>query len=215
MSTALPIARRLHLNLVLAAALLAMAAACGTLPPQRGTVGPGDGAPAYPVDLAAIANAVPQVEPLSRYGNPASYVVYDQRYDVLNNSSGYVERGIASWYGTKFHGKRTSSGEPYDMYAMTAAHKTLPIPTYAEVTNLLNGKRVIVKVNDRGPFKENRLIDLSYAAATKLGITDDGTGIVEVRAIDPATYSRGQPLTDPPDVARNPDCTFRWAPSPR
>ena len=113
-----------------------------------------------------------------------------ERYYVMDSSSGYVKRGIASWYGTKFHGQRTSSGEPYDMYAMTAAHKTLPLPTYAEVTNLLNGHRVIVKINDRGPFKDNREIDLSYAAAAKLGITDTGTGIIELKAIDPATYHK-------------------------
>jgi len=110
----------------------------------------------------------------------------------MASSKGYVERGIASWYGTKFHGRRTSSGEPYDMNAMTAAHTTLPIPTYVQVTNLRNGRKVIVKVNDRGPFLHNRLIDLSYVAAVKLGITAEGTGLVEVRAIDP---SHPQPST--------------------
>lgn len=201
MTAAIPLAYRLKLNVFLAVGLLVLAAACGTAPPQRGSTGSADGPPAYPVDLATIADAVPQVEPPSRYGNPTSYVVFDQRYDVMSSSSGYVERGIASWYGTKFHGKRTSSGEAYDMYAMTAAHKTLPIPTYAEVTNLVNGRRVVVKINDRGPFKENRLIDLSYAAASKLGITNEGTGIVQVRALDPATYA-GEPMAvDPPDVS--------------
>jgi rare lipoprotein A len=196
------IAFRLRPNRMLAAALLALAAACGTLPPQRSTPAePADGAPGRPIDVASIADAVPRAEPPSRYGNPTSYVVFNQRYDVLASSTGYVERGIASWYGTKFHGRRTSSGDPYDMYAMTAAHKTLPIPTYAEVTNLTNGRRVIVKINDRGPFKENRLIDLSYAAATKLGIAREGTGLVEVRAIDPANYAGATPPADPPDVA--------------
>ncbi|MEX2523517.1 MAG: septal ring lytic transglycosylase RlpA family protein [Gammaproteobacteria bacterium] len=125
------------------------------------------------------------MEQRSKYGNPVSYEVFDKRYYVMNSSKDYVERGIASWYGRKFHGRRTSSGETYDMYAMTAAHKELPLPTYVEVTNLENGRRVIVKVNDRGPFHDNRIIDLSYTAAAKLDIIGTGTGLVEVRAIDP------------------------------
>lgn len=148
---------------------------------------PSDQAPASPRDVSAVPNAVPKAEPRSRYGNPASYVVFGKRYHTLPSSKGYRERGLASWYGTKFHGKRTSSGEPYDLYAMTAAHKTLPLPTYVEVTNLDNGRSVIVKVNDRGPFHGGRIIDLSYTAASKLGILDKGTGRVEVRAIDPRT----------------------------
>ncbi len=107
----------------------------------------------------------------------------------MESSAGYVERGIASWYGTKFHGQYTSSREPYDMYAFTAAHKTLPIPCYAQVTNLRNGRMLIVRVNDRGPFVDNRLIDLSYAAADRLGILGTGTGLVEVRVIDPHAMS--------------------------
>lgn len=148
-----------------------------------------DGAPPVPVDVSSIPDATPKVEPRSRYGNPESYEVLGRRYHVMNDSHGYIERGIASWYGTKFHGKRTSSGETYDMYAMTAAHKTLPLPTYVEVVNLENNRHVIVKVNDRGPFHENRIIDLSYAAASKLGILGRGTGLVEVRAIDPVRYA--------------------------
>ena len=109
----------------------------------------------------------------------------EKRYYTLKTSRGYHEKGVASWYGTKFHGKRTSSGEPYDMYAMTAAHKTLPLPSYLEVTNLDNGKRVIVKVNDRGPFHGNRLIDLSYSAAVQLDIVAKGTGRVELKTITP------------------------------
>jgi rare lipoprotein A len=144
-----------------------------------------DDAPLNPRDVSNVADAVPRNEPLSRYGNPDSYVVYGKRYHTLASSKGYSERGIASWYGTKFHGKRTSSGEPYDLYAMTAAHKTLPLPTYVEVTNLKNGRTAIVKVNDRGPFHDDRLIDLSYAAAVKLDILPYGTGQVEIRAIDP------------------------------
>ncbi len=146
---------------------------------------PTDRAPDKPPDVSHIPNAVPKPEPRSRYGNPKSYVVFGERYYTLPTSKGYRKRGLASWYGTKFHGKRTSSGEPYDLYGMTAAHKTLPLPTYVEVTNLDNDRSVIVKVNDRGPFHSNRIIDLSYTAAHKLGIISKGTGRVEVRAIDP------------------------------
>lgn len=138
------------------------------------------------IDLSKIPNAVPRHEPRSRYGNPQSYVVFGRRYHTLSSPIGFVETGIASWYGPNFHGKRTSSQEVYDMYKMTAAHKSLPIPSYVEVTNLKNGRHVIVRVNDRGPFHENRVIDLSYAAAAKLGIVNDGTGMVEIRAIDPS-----------------------------
>ena len=132
---------------------------------------------------------IPRAEPKSKYGNPSSYVVFGRRYYVLPSSQGYKEQGIASWYGTKFHGRRTSSGETYDMYAMTAAHKTLPLPTYARVTNKRNGRSIIVRINDRGPFHRNRIIDLSYTAATKLGIITRGTGLVEVEALDPRNYS--------------------------
>lgn len=145
-----------------------------------------DSGPEQHPDLSQVRDAVPRSEPLSRYGNPGSYVVNGQRYDVMDSGKGFSDRGIASWYGTKFHGRRTSSGERYDMYSMTAAHKTLPLPTYVRVRNLQNQHTVIVKVNDRGPFHENRIIDLSYAAAHKLGITGAGTGLVEITAIDPA-----------------------------
>lgn len=144
-----------------------------------------DGAPGRDVDVAAIPDAVPRHEPRSRYGNPSSYEVFGTRYYVMDSSRGYAERGLASWYGTKFHGRRTSSGEPYDMYAMTAAHKSLPLPTYARVTHLGNGRSIVVKINDRGPFHEGRIIDLSYVAAKKLGIVATGTGPVEVVALTP------------------------------
>lgn len=144
-----------------------------------------DGPPRKHVDVSSVPDAVPRVEPKSRYGNPRSYTVHGKRYYPLKTGNGYRERGIASWYGTKFHGRRTSSGEAYDMHAMTAAHKTLPLPTYARVTNLENGRSVVVRVNDRGPFHDNRLIDLSYSAAWKLGILAKGTGYVEVLALDP------------------------------
>ena len=143
-----------------------------------------DGPPAnFDMDLDAIVDAVPANEPLSRYGNPPSYEVRGKSYKVMKSNRNFVQKGEASWYGTKFHGRRTSSGEEYDMYAMTAAHKRLPLPTYVEVTHLGNGRKVIVKVNDRGPFHEGRIIDLSYAAARKLGIAGSGTGPVEIRAI--------------------------------
>lgn len=146
-----------------------------------------DGPPRGSPYLGNLPDAVPRAEPRSRYGNPRSYVVHGKRYHTLGSSRGYVERGIASWYGRKFHGRRTSSGERFDMYAMTAAHKSLPLPTYVLVTNLNNGRQAVLRVNDRGPFHPNRLIDLSYAAATKLGIVGRGTGFVEVRAVGPGT----------------------------
>jgi len=129
-------------------------------------------------------DAIPANEPLSRYGNNPTYTVLGKTYHVLNSASGFTQEGVASWYGTKFHGKKTSSGEPYSMYAMTAAHKTLPLPTYVEVTHKKNGRKIILKVNDRGPFHDDRIIDLSYAAARKLGISETGTGEVSLRAID-------------------------------
>lgn len=149
-----------------------------------------DSAPSRPKDVSHVQDAVPRVEPKSRYGNPQSYVVYGKRYYPMSSSTGYRETGGASWYGTKFHGRRTSSGEPYDMYQMTAAHKTLPLPTYVEVTNLDNGRRVVVRVNDRGPFHSDRIIDMSYAGAVKLGMLGKGTARVEVRAIDPRAPER-------------------------
>lgn len=145
---------------------------------------PGDRAPGYYINTDSIPDAVPRNEPLSRRGNPFSYYVMGKRYYVMKSNAGYVERGIASWYGAKFHGRKTSSGEIYDTYGMTAAHKTLPLPTYARVTNLRNHKSVVVKINDRGPFIDDRLIDLSYAAAKKLGITKKGTAYVEIQAIN-------------------------------
>ncbi len=146
-----------------------------------------DGAPkGGEIDFDSVADAIPKTEKLSRYGNPLTYVVRGKRYYRLASSEGYSEQGIASWYGTKFHGHRTSSGEPFDMYSMTAAHKTLPLPTYARVTNLDNQRSIIIKVNDRGPFHDERIIDLSYVAAGKLGILSKGTGRVEVVALTSA-----------------------------
>jgi rare lipoprotein A len=136
---------------------------------------------------------VPRIEPRSRNGNPPFYDVMGKRYFVLSSSVGYVERGVASWYGPGFHKVRTSTGEPYDMYAMTAAHKTLPLPAYVRVSNLQNGRSIVVRVNDRGPFVGNRIIDLSYTAASKLDMLRNGTAMVEVRTIEPGSV--GAPLT--------------------
>jgi rare lipoprotein A len=160
-------------------------------------------------DVSHIPDAVPRHEPRSKYGNPDSYVVHGKRYYVKKSSNGYVERGIASWYGNKFHGRRTSSGETYNMYAMTAAHKSLPLPTYVRVTNIQNGRSVVVKVNDRGPFHQNRIIDLSYAAAEKLDIVSEGTGFVEVRALEPgkAEPARTVPVSSPARPSSTPVTT--------
>ncbi len=152
-----------------------------------------DGTPEIPPDVANLPEPIPHAEPLSHYGNRSPYVVLGKTYTVLPSASGYLERGVASWYGTKFDGRATSSFEPYDVYQFSAAHRTLPLPSYARVTNLENGRSVIVRVNDRGPFHEGRLIDLSYAAAVKLGVNVHGTAHVEVRGIDP-----GQPLPPAP-----------------
>lgn len=143
-----------------------------------------DGPPQYPVDISKIRDAVPQKVKLSRIGNKPFYTVRGNKYYVMRSSKNYSEVGIASWYGTLFHEHRTSNGEKYDMLAMTAAHRNLPLPTFVSVTNLENGKKIIVKVNDRGPFKPHRIIDLSYVAAKKLGMTGRGTALVEVKAID-------------------------------
>ena len=148
-----------------------------------------DGAPPGPLPVS-FKEVRPKAEPLSRYGNPGVYRVNGQKYEVMTSSNGYRTRGLASWYGTKFHSKRTSSGEDYDMYALTAAHKTLPLPTYVRVKNLSNGRVAIVKVNDRGPFHTGRVIDLSYAAAAKLGLFPKGTAPVEIEAL--TLTSRGR-----------------------
>lgn len=154
-----------------------------------------DGAPSGRIDVSRIPDAVPRLEPRSRYGNPADYKVNGKRYYTRKTSRGYRERGVASWYGRKFHGRLTSNRERYDMYAMTAAHCTLPLPSYVRVRNLRNGRSVVVRINDRGPFHANRIIDLSFAAAAKLNIVRDGIGVVEVTAIDP---SRPKPLAVAP-----------------
>lgn len=165
---------------LLALAMLAAAAGCVGTPPTTAPV-----PPPPPADLDKAPELVPKAEPRSAKGNPRFYDVLGKRYFVLASAAGYAERGIASWYGPGFHAATTSNGERYDMYAMTAAHKTLPLPSYVQVTNLRNGRSVVVRVNDRGPFKDGRIIDVSYAAASKLGMLRAGTTFVEVRALTP------------------------------
>jgi rare lipoprotein A len=146
-----------------------------------------DSAPPIRLDPDAIPDAVPRFEVIGRAGNRSPYEVLGKTYHLLPSPVGYVEEGEASWYGTKFHGRRTSNGEVFDMYAMTAAHKTLPIPCYAKITNLENGRTAVVRINDRGPFHSDRLIDLSFAAATKLGYMSQGTARVRIEVLDPKT----------------------------
>ncbi len=169
-------------------AVVALAACLSAPPPPEpnpiNTLPPASPPPAPP---NAVPDAIPRAEPRARSGNPPFYDVLGKRYYVLSSSVGYWERGVASWYGPGFHKVRTSMGEPYDMYGMTAAHKTLPLPAYVQVTNLQNGRSVVVRVNDRGPFVGNRIIDLSYTAAAKLDMLHNGTAMVEIRTIDPAT----------------------------
>ncbi|BAU56498.1 rare lipoprotein A precursor [Halorhodospira halochloris] len=137
-------------------------------------------------ELTSIPDAVPRKTNRSRYGNPETYEVFGQQYSVMDSAEGFTQRGYASWYGRQFHGQRTSSGTPYDMYAMTAAHREIPLPSWAEVTNLENGQTIVVKINDRGPFvdTDRRIIDLSYAAAVRLDIDDRGTAPVKIRVIE-------------------------------
>jgi peptidoglycan lytic transglycosylase len=175
---------------VLAACVLLLAA-CGTSPPKSSSPpisgkyysndGPGDSPPA---NLDGIPDATPRLEPLHRFAN-RPYTVLGQDFVPAVSLRPYKERGVASWYGRKFHGQKTSIGETYDMYAMTAAHPTLPLPSYAKVTNVATGKSVVVRVNDRGPFLHGRIIDLSYAAAYRVGIAGPGSGLVEVESIIP------------------------------
>lgn len=171
-----------HICTILLIGTLLLLSACSTVRK--------DGPPPYNVDVSKIPDATPKVEARSKYGNLPSYRVFGKTYHVLASSKNYEAQGTASWYGTKFHAQRTSSGERYNMLSMTAAHKTLPLPTYVQVTNLRNGKKIIVKVNDRGPFEGNRLIDLSYVAAKKLGMLGHGTAYVDVKAIDPTRYDK-------------------------
>jgi rare lipoprotein A len=197
-------------------AACAIIAGCATAPkgPQRvGGYYQNDGPPdRVPVDLAQVPDAVPRVEPLHPYAN-RPYVALGKSYTPLTADVPFRQRGYASWYGRQFHGNRTSSGELYDMFAMTAAHPTLPIPSYARVTRVKNGASVIVRVNDRGPFKDDRIIDLSYAAATRLGIADAGTGEVEVERLPNADIASGR-CCQPVQVAAAPAPAPTLAPEP-
>lgn len=152
------------------------------------------------IDTTLIPNATPKSEPITNAGNKSPYEVFGKTYWVLPSSNGYKETGMASWYGTKFHGRLTSNGEVYNMYGMTAAHKSLPIPCYARVTNIENGRSVVVRVNDRGPFHGARLIDLSFVAAMKLGYADKGTANVLIEVID--TEVHPQTLANPPLIVQ-------------
>ena len=173
----------------IALALAAVLSGCASAPrvsaPPPTVQVPPRSAPPPPTHLLDVPDAIPRAEPRSIYGNPPSYEVFGKRYYVMASSVGYVERGVASWYGPGFHKELTSVREPYDMYGMTAAHKTLPLPAYVRVTNLQNGRSCVVRVNDRGPFVGNRIIDLSYTAAAKLDMLRDGTAMVEVRVLQP------------------------------
>jgi rare lipoprotein A len=191
-----------------ACVLLALVlAACGSAPkkaetpPSGGKYYSDDGPPeAVPGNLAEIPDAVPRDEPFHRFAN-RPYTVFGQTYVPIVNKEPTKERGLASWYGRKFHGQKTSSGEVYDMFAMTAAHKTMPIPSYAKVTNVKTGQSVVVRVNDRGPFHSNRIIDLSYAAAARIGIVQAGSGLVEVERILPGPGVVDVAAVTPPPAA--------------
>jgi rare lipoprotein A len=171
------------------AVMVSTVAACSSVP-KKGGYYKDDGPDANPpANLGSIPDATPRFEPLNRFAN-RPYEVFGKKYVPLASVQPYHQRGIASWYGKRFHGQRTSSGERYDMYAMTAAHPILPIPSYARVTNLRNGRQVVVRINDRGPFHSDRVIDLSYAAAYRLGLIGAGSGEVEVDAIVPGARER-------------------------
>ena len=175
----------LRLGAIILSAGALLAAGCSSAPPRRAHPPPAPTGALPPVAPETVPDAEPRSEPRSAYGNPPFYDQFGKRYVVLGSSANYVERGVASWYGPGFHAERTSMREPYDMYGMTAAHKTLPLPCYVRVTNLQNGRSVVVRVNDRGPFVDNRIIDLSYTAAAKLDMLRSGTAMVEVRTVDP------------------------------
>lgn len=187
-------------------AMMALLPGCGSFSKYQ------DGAPSKVLDWDKIPNAEPRAEALSRTGNPESYVVNGKRYFVDFDSKEFSQQGVASWYGTKFHGRKTSSGEIYDMYKMTAAHKTLPLPSYVKVTNLHNDKQIIVRVNDRGPFVDGRIIDLSYAAAHKLEIVGNGTANVAIEKVfsnsELIEENRQPPIDNPVESSLDSKTTF-------
>lgn len=229
------------LNRLLLSSLIVLLAACGSQPPRPveeggGTAtgaatgetaqkpakkygggyylddGPGDNEPP-PEVLAATPDAIPRIEPLNRYANKP-YTVLGKTYVPLSPSRDYRATGIASWYGKKFHGQKTSSGEPYDMYGMTAAHPTLPIPSYVRVTNPANGRSVIVRVNDRGPFHADRIIDLSYTAAWKLGYIGSGSTRVAVELLHPGRDTELAQAPESAAAASTPPAAATPAPEP-
>jgi rare lipoprotein A len=188
-------------SFILCAALAAALSGCGSAPSREAPIAKAPPAPrgggyylddgpgaSPPADIDGIQDAVPRLEPV-RSATSRPYTVMGRSYTPMTSLQPYTARGIATWYGRRYHGKQTSSGEIYDMYAMTAAHTTLPIPSYARVTHLANGKSVVVRINDRGPFVEGRIIDLSYTAAHKLGVLAGGSAMVEVEAIIPGRAS--------------------------
>lgn len=164
--------------------LALLLSACSTPPPTEKPAEVSDSAPVRPIDAKDVEDAVPRPDAILAVGNKSPYTVLGVSYEILDDVKNYKEKGIASWYGTKFNGRKTSNGEIFDLYQATAAHKTLPIPSYARVTNLNNGRSVVVRVNDRGPFHADRLIDLSYGAAVKLGYMEQGTAPVEVEVLN-------------------------------
>ena len=189
----------LHPSIAAIVGLPFFLAACSTLPPSQSPPLPQDNAdvsvseryhveqdsaPLRPISQDEVFDAIPQADPILRFGNMSPYVIDGVTYNVLEDYRDYREQGTASWYGAKFSGHKTSNGELYDLYQPSAAHKTLPIPSYARVTNLDNGKSIVVRVNDRGPFHSDRIIDLSYAAAVKLGYMEQGTAQVEVEVME-------------------------------
>jgi rare lipoprotein A len=200
LSTVLSAFIGVHLRFLCVAVVVSITG-CATAPPQApqqsgppapdpsafGKYYKDDGPPdKVPDNLAQAPDAVPRDEPFHKFAN-RPYTVFGKSYAPVVNKEPTKERGMASWYGRKFHGQKTASGEPYDMFAMTAAHKTLPIPSYARVTNVKNGLSVVVRINDRGPFHGGRVIDLSYAAASRLGFVGAGSGEVEIQSIVPGS----------------------------
>lgn len=196
-------------KLGLSMALIVLIQACADTSVQR------DGAPKTSKSaLMRIPDATPKIEKVTKAGNKNPYTVFGKTYYLLSQARGYKARGTASWYGTKFHGRRTANGEVYDMNAMTAAHKTLPIPCYVRVRNTKNNKTIVVRVNDRGPFHGNRLIDLSYAAAVRLGFSDQGTAPVEIEVLTPGVNDSKQRSASIPVAESRPVAKVKPASGP-
>lgn len=199
----------LMLKLSLSIALIVFVQACADAPVHR------DGAPRTSKSaLMRVPDATPKPEKVTRAGNKNPYTVFGKTYYLLSQARGYKARGTASWYGTKFHGRRTANGEVYDMNAMTAAHKTLPIPCYVRVRNTSNNKTIVVRVNDRGPFHGDRLIDLSYAAAVRLGFADQGTAPVEIEVLTPGVNDSKQRSVSIPVAESRPLVQAKPDPAP-